>query len=170
MTKALPHSADPFHEDPFPFLELRRLTRADRWRRLALAAALHASLIALTLARMTEPVPAEAADPDITMSADDVLPEPGTFIAFADPPELLTALRPVYPRIALEAGVEGTVSLLAFIGKDGSVRDVRIESGIPMLDDAAVAAVRAARFRPALQNGEPVGVWIRIPVRFCLRS
>lgn len=60
----------------------------------------------------------------------------------------------------------GTVHVRARIDKRGKVADVRIDKGItPTLDSAAVGAVRRTTFTPAIQNGEPVALWISIPVR-----
>ena len=64
--------------------------------------------------------------------------------------------------------VEGTVVLMAVIGKDGSVQDVRVESGLPLLAQAAIDAVRQWRYRPYLLNGEPVEIDSRITINFTL--
>ena len=58
--------------------------------------------------------------------------------------------------------------LLAVIGKDVSVEDVRVESGLPLLAQAAIDAVKQWRYRPYLVNGEPVEVDSRITINFTL--
>ena len=80
-------------------------------------------------------------------------------------------IRPVYPEIAQEAGIEGTVVVQVFIDKKGRVQDTVILKGIPNtgLDEAAISAIRKTRFRPAKQRERPVGVWISIPVNFRLK-
>jgi len=93
------------------------------------------------------------------------------FIPYDDPPQPLSEIRPVYPEIAQEAGIEGTVVVQVFIDKKGRVQDTVILKGIPNtgLDEAAISAIRKTRFRPARQRERPVGVWISIPVNFKLK-
>lgn len=93
------------------------------------------------------------------------------FIPYDDPPQPLSNIRPVYPEIAQEAGIEGTVVVQVFIDKKGRVQDTIILKGIPNtgLDEAALKAIRKTRFRPAKQRERAVGVWISIPVNFRLK-
>ena len=93
------------------------------------------------------------------------------FIPYDDPPQPLSQIRPVYPEIAQEAGIEGTVVVQVFIDLRGRVKDTIILKGIPNtgLDEAAISAIRKTRFRPARQRERPVGVWISIPVNFRLK-
>ncbi len=93
------------------------------------------------------------------------------FIPYDDPPQPLSRIRPVYPEIAQEAGIEGTVVVQVFVDKKGRVKDTVILKGIPNtgLDEAAISASRKTRFRPAKQRERPVGVWISIPVNFRLK-
>jgi len=81
---------------------------------------------------------------------------------------LIHDVAPKYPPEAGRARIEGAVVLLAVIGKDGSVQDVRVESGLPLLAQAAVDAVKQWRYRPYLVNGEPVEVDSRITINFTL--
>jgi periplasmic protein TonB len=60
--------------------------------------------------------------------------------------------------------------LMAVIGTDGNVKDVRVESGLPMLAQAAIDAVRQWRYKPYMINGEPVEVDSRITINFTLRA
>ena len=94
------------------------------------------------------------------------------FIPYDDPPVPLTPIRPKYPEIAQEAGIEGTVFIQAFIDKQGRVIETTIIKGIPNtgLDEAAIKAIRKTRFRPAKQRERAVGVWISIPVNFKLKG
>ena len=93
------------------------------------------------------------------------------FIPYDDPPQPLSNIRHVYPEIAQEAGIEGTVVVQVFIDKKGRVQDTIILKGIPNtgLDEAAVKAIRKTRFRPAKQRERAVGVWISITVNFRLK-
>ena len=81
---------------------------------------------------------------------------------------LIHDVSPTYPPEAGRERIEGTVVLLAVIGKDGSVQDVRVESGLPILAQAAIDAVKQWRYRPYLLNGEPVEVDSRITINFTL--
>ena len=76
------------------------------------------------------------------------------FIPYDDPPVPLTPIRPKYPEIAQEAGIEGTVVVQVFVDDRGRVKDTVILKGIPNtgLDEAATVAIRAVRFRPAKQR------------------
>ena len=93
------------------------------------------------------------------------------FIPYDDPPQPLSSIRPVYPEIAQEAGIEGTVVVQVFVDKKGRVKDTLVLKGIPNtgLDEAAMEAIRKTRFRPAKQRERAVGVWISIPVNFKLK-
>jgi periplasmic protein TonB len=81
---------------------------------------------------------------------------------------LIHDIAPIYPPEAGRARIEGTVVLLAVIGKDGTVRDVRVQSGSPLLAQAAIDAVKQWRYRPYLLNGEPVEVDSQITITFNL--
>ena len=81
---------------------------------------------------------------------------------------LIHDVTPQYPTEAGRARLEGTVLLMAVIGKDGSVKDVRVESGLPILAQAAIDAVRQWRYKPYLIDGEPVEVDSRITINFTL--
>jgi TonB family protein len=75
---------------------------------------------------------------------------------------------PNYPAKARAAGIQGTVIVLALIGRDGEVKEARIRQSIPELDEAALEAVRHWKFKPALAAGQPLAVWVAIPVKFTL--
>ncbi len=83
---------------------------------------------------------------------------------------LLTPIRPVYPAIALAARVQGDVVLEAVISKAGRIESLHVLGGPPMLQNAAVTAVQAARYRPYLLSGEPTDVQTTITVVFRLGS
>jgi periplasmic protein TonB len=81
---------------------------------------------------------------------------------------LVYDVAPKYPPEAGRDRIEGTVVLMAVIGKDGTVRDVRVESGLPLLAQAAIDAVKQWRYRPYLLNGEPVEIDSQITISFNL--
>lgn len=84
------------------------------------------------------------------------------------PPDRLTYSRPEYPAIAISARVSGSVIIEAIIGTDGLVRDAKVLRSIPLLDEAALKAVRQWRYTPTLLNGMPVAVIMTVTVTFTL--
>ena len=81
---------------------------------------------------------------------------------------LIHDVTPQYPPEAGRARLEGAVVLLAVIGTDGSVKDVRVESGLPILAQAAIDAVKQWRYKPYTVDGDPVEVDSRITINFTL--
>jgi periplasmic protein TonB len=75
---------------------------------------------------------------------------------------------PVYPQIAIAARVSGIVVIDAIIGTDGAVREARVLSGSPLLNQAALEAVRQWRYTPTTLNNVPVPVIMTVTVRFNL--
>jgi protein TonB len=85
------------------------------------------------------------------------------------PPSKTRHVAPVYPAIALANRVQGLVILDAVIGENGRVRDVRVLRSVPLLDQAAVDAVRQWQFTPTLLNGQAVPVVMTVTVAFQLK-
>jgi len=83
-------------------------------------------------------------------------------------PMKIKDVAPKYPSVALAARAEGVVILEATIGLTGMVEDVRILRSIPLLDAAALEAVRQWEYSPTLLNGVPVPVLITVTVNFTL--
>lgn len=81
---------------------------------------------------------------------------------------LINRVQPQYPPLARQARIQGVVKLHAIIGKDGTVRELQMISGHPLLTAAALDAVRQWRYRPTLLNGEPVEVDTTVEVIFSL--
>lgn len=75
-------------------------------------------------------------------------------------------VEPVYPEIARRAGVTGVVILEAVIDPHGNVTDVNVLRSIPLLDEAAIDAVRQWKYEPTLLNGVPVPIVMTVTVRF----
>lgn len=76
--------------------------------------------------------------------------------------------KPDYPPLAKMARIQGTVRLEAVISKDGTIQDLKVVSGHPLLVKAATDAVQRWRYQPTLLNGEPVEVVTEIDVNFTL--
>jgi protein TonB len=83
---------------------------------------------------------------------------------------LIRKVEPQYPSLARQARIQGMVVLQALIGKNGSVQNLRVISGHPMLIQSAVDAVKQWRYKPYYLNGEPIEVETQINVNFTLSS
>lgn len=117
-----------------------------------------------------EPAPVPAAPPA----------PPAVVVAAPPPPKIIPAssvqyLEPIvleYPRLSKRLGETGRVRVRVFIDESGTATQVQVErsSGHSRLDDAAVAAVQKARFKPYAENGRPVAGWAFIPLEFELEK
>ncbi|MCU1330212.1 MAG: TonB family protein [Bryobacterales bacterium] len=76
--------------------------------------------------------------------------------------------KPSYPPLAKAARVQGTVRLTAIVGTDGTIRNLRLISGPPLLVQAALQTVATWRYQPTLLNGVPVDVVTEVDVNFTL--
>jgi protein TonB len=83
--------------------------------------------------------------------------------------KLITRVEPVYPVLAKQIRLEGTVLIRAVIARDGSVQSVEVLSGHPWLAQAARDAILRWRYRPTLLRGEPIEVETLITVIFRMR-
>lgn len=83
---------------------------------------------------------------------------------------LIRQVRPVYPPLARQARIQGTVKLTAIISKTGSIEKLEVLQGHPLLIPAALTAVKQWRYRPTLLNGLPVEVVTQVDVNFTLRG
>ena len=83
---------------------------------------------------------------------------------------IINRVQPSYPPLARQTRIAGTVRLHAIIGKDGSVQQLEVISGHPLLVQSALDAVRQWRYRPTLLNNEPVEVDTTIDVIFSLNQ
>ena len=109
-------------------------------------------------------------------------PDTGTASVSAEPPKairvganvmqanLANKVNPVYPPLAKAARVQGTVQFEATIGADGSIRNLHLTSGPPLLVQAAMQAVQQWAYKPTLLNGNPVEVITTIDVNFTLEQ
>ena len=81
---------------------------------------------------------------------------------------LIKKVQPNYPPLARQARIQGQVLLQAQISKDGSIENLSLISGHPMLAPAAIEAVKQWRYKPYMLNGEPVAVDTQVVVNFTL--
>ncbi|MEL6615324.1 MAG: energy transducer TonB [Bacteroidota bacterium] len=99
-------------------------------------------------------------------------PEPEIFEVVETPPELIGGLeglrdRLVYPKLAIDAGVSGTVYVQFVVSMTGAVSEIAVlRSPNDILSEAAIAAIEASEFTPGMQRGRPVNVRFTVPVRF----
>lgn len=133
-----------------------------------MALALVAGLAALSLSSCTREKAApksagseaaEQASPEAPMIPVDVMPK-------------VLEAKVNYPEEAQARGEQGIVMVKALVGKDGLVKQTAVDPGQPVSDalgKAAVEAVKGWRFEPARSKGEPVEVWIVVPVNFRLQ-
>ncbi len=132
-----------------------------------------------------EPIREEEARQDIDYIADDNLvigvpdapppPEPEGPVRFVvggniTEPIKISGPNPVYPEAARRARIQGVVVLECTLGKDGTVKEVKILKGLPLgLTESAMEAVQKWRFQPSTLNGKPVEVLYVLTVRFNLQ-
>lgn len=96
-----------------------------------------------------------------------------TFQAYDKPPTPVGGFAAIqqsleYPEIARRAGIEGRVVLNILVDQEGSIESVKVlkSLGDNGCDEAAIQAVKAVDWQPATQNGNPVRVWVGLPVIF----
>jgi TonB family protein len=135
----------------------RTLTASDT----AWAALLHETFPSDTLTQMlsaTDPrPPSTRLDPRDTRMVGEL-------------PEIIRKVEPHYPPSALMRGEGGTVLLQALVGPKGRVLETRIVTPASVFDESARVAVEGWRFRPARCGGDPVTVWVLIPIRFTFQN
>jgi protein TonB len=81
---------------------------------------------------------------------------------------LIRKVQPNYPPLARQARIQGSVLLQAEISKDGTIENLHLISGHPMLAPSAIEAVKQWKYKPYILNGEPVEVETQITVNFTL--
>jgi len=105
-------------------------------------------------------------------SAPPPLPMPGSLRVGGNvqAKRIISRVRPVYPKEALKERISGTVRLHVLIAKDGTVEQVEVVSGHPLLQQAAVDAVRQWRYQSTFLNGEPVEIDTTVDMIFSLND
>jgi TonB family protein len=114
------------------------------------------------------PCPPGAGDPQAE-GARDLATRPGVVPPRpADPEAAVALLEREYPEDLRAVGLGGTVRLLVHVDAYGRVLEAQIEegSGLPLLDDAAIAVAEALEFRPGRRGDCTVPVWVRMPIEF----
>jgi TonB family protein len=119
-------------------------------------------------AKTAPPTTTPGAPPVVVSPPGDTLPAFGAYVYVEELPEAIHRVPPVYPVESRARGISGTVVVQALVGKDGFVKNTVVVKSITGLDEAAIACVKQWRFHPAMAKGEPVAVWVAIPVGFRL--
>ncbi len=107
-----------------------------------------------------------------SLEIGEIIPSPDSFVAVDEHPQAIYFPPVRYPEIARKADIEGSVWLKVLVDVSGNVRDVVV--AIPSkasagFEEAAMAAARESKWRPAMQNKQPVLVWVSYEVRFKLK-
>jgi protein TonB len=109
--------------------------------------------------------------PVIAVSPPPEPPKPGP-VKVADlpvAPRKIVDVRPIYPEHARAARIEGLVVMEAVLDPSGHVTQLRVTRSVPMLDQAAMDAVRQWRYTPTMYYGKPVSVLMTITIKFTLQ-
>ena len=106
----------------------------------------------------------------VTAGDKEALPGPDDFVPVEVYPEMIHQEPPPYPAKAKQAGIEGAVWIKSLVNKKGEVVESMLgkSSGHDMLDKAALAAAEKCKYKPALQNSQPVAVWVTFKTDFVL--
>ena len=135
----------------------------------AVSAPVQVGVTAMPMPLLTSALLAPAGTPQSapTQAANAVRPSPNAGKVQAA--KLISSKNPDYPPLAKQAGAQGEVIVVATVGTDGKVKDVRVESGHPLLRNAAMTAVKQWTYKPTLLDGKPVESESRISLNFVPR-
>ena len=120
------------------------------------------------IAAIVPPAPAVAA----ALVAPPVAPPPAPKVIPASAVQYLEPIALEYPRLSKRNGESGRVLIRVYIDEAGFAKNLQVNrsSGHPRLDEAALAAIQKARFKPYTENGQPVAGWAFIPLEFELEK
>ncbi len=108
-------------------------------------------------------------DEEIQITDDDA--PPPAFVPFEKEPVVIRKVDPVYPKLAREAELEGTVHVNIWVDKQGKVRDVKVlKATSEIFVQPVIDAVKQWQFSPAMMKNGPVPVWVAVPFRFSLED
>ena len=98
-------------------------------------------------------------------------PDIKDFIPVQQLPGIVVQISPVYPELAIRAGLEGRVWVSILVGREGKPKKaVVVKSDQEIFNQSAIDAAMQYSFTPALQNNKPVAVWVVVPFKFELRG
>lgn len=128
------------------------------------------------LAEISSPVLGEGeggGDIVVDIPIEDYIPAPDEFVPVEEQPVALKLENPTYPAMAKKAGIEGDVWVKVLVDKSGDVRDaiIYISSGANAgFEEAAMEAAKKGKWKPAMQNKQPVAVWVAYKIEFKLSN
>ena len=143
-----------------------------------------AAAVVIPVLACSVPLPTDVQDPEAPIAeaerplTEAEMAEAGpAFTPYTDGPqirntrEVQEALEAEYPPLLRDAGIGGTARVMFFVGSDGRVLRTQIDetSGHQGLDQAALNVARQITFRPAMNSGENVAVWVAMPITFQVR-
>jgi protein TonB len=167
MPSTIPAGVAPVHETPLAALSLDADTGPFIPGLIGVGTA--SSGVFIDAIRLPAPLPPPRTEP--TAHTKPTPSAPATPIAVSSgvqAAKLIRQVKPAYSALAIGARIQGTVRLVAIIGRDGAIRNLQVASGHPLLTPAAVEAVKQWLYQPTLLNGEPVEVITQIDVNFTL--
>jgi periplasmic protein TonB len=109
----------------------------------------------------------------VDIPLEEYLPQADEFVAVEEMPVVISQPSPVYPPMARKAEIEGSVWVKVLVDKTGNVRDAKIvkPSGANAgFEEAALEAALKSKWKPAIQNKQPVAVWASYEIKFQLRG
>jgi TonB family protein len=110
-------------------------------------------------------------DSNLFVNSDEYIPPPDDFVPVEEYPEMIYEEIPEYPRLAYDGGFTGSVIIQAYVNNEGIVRKAQAMSCTrPAMgfEEAAVAAAYKCIWSPAIQNGQPIGLWVSYRVDFVI--
>lgn len=109
----------------------------------------------------------------VEIPLEEYLPQADEFVAVEEMPVGISLPTPVYPPMAQRVGIEGSVWVKVLVDKTGNVRDAKVikPSGTDAgFEEAALEAARKGKWKPAIQNKQPVAVWASYEIKFLLKG
>ncbi|TFH57825.1 MAG: energy transducer TonB [Candidatus Zixiibacteriota bacterium] len=105
----------------------------------------------------------------VDIPLEEYLPQADEFVAYEELPVAISLATPIYPPMAQKAQIEGTVQVKVLVDKNGNVRDaivVKSSGANAGFEEAALEAAKKGKWKPAIQNKQPVAVWVSYPIHF----
>ncbi len=128
------------------------------------------------LAEISSPVLTEGdggANVQFDIPIEEYIPTPDEFVAVEERPVKIQDAPLKYPEIARKAGIEGSVWVKVLVDRSGNVKDAIIakESGANAgFEEAALEAAKLCKWKPAMQNKQPVALWVTYEIKFQLKA
>jgi periplasmic protein TonB len=128
------------------------------------------------LAEMTAPAITEGeggGNVKVDIPLEEYLPQADEFVAVEEMPVGISLPTPVYPPMALKAQIEGSVWVKVLVDKTGNVRDavvIKPSGANAGFEEAALEAAKKGKWKPAIQNKQPVAVWASYEIKFQLKG